>query len=207
MNQIDKEDILKAFHFRHACKEFDKSKKISEEDLQYILETGRLSPSSFGLEQWKFLVVQKPELKEKLQPACFDQKQITTCSDLVVILAKKGLYEPGSAHVASMFKRWNYPEEIYNMLIDFHAGLAANYDLTQWAVEQCHIAAANMMTAAALIGIDSCPIGGFLPDKVKEVLDIDSEKFQVGLIVPFGYRLNPQPPKTRLPFDELVEFR
>lgn len=203
---MDKKEILKAFEFRHACKEFDENKRISDEDLRFILETGRLSPSSFGLEQWKFLVVQKPELKVKLQAASFDQLQLTTCSHVVVILAKKGLYEPGSAHVAEMFKRWNYPTDIYNYLIDFHAKFARSTDLTQWAVEQCHIAAANMMTTAAMIGIDSCPIGGFEPHKVKEALNIDREKYETSIMISFGYRQNPQPPNVRLPFDEVVEF-
>ena len=203
---MDKKDILNAFEFRHACKEFDESKKISDEDIRFILETGRLSPSSFGLEQWKFLVVQKPEIKTKLRAASYDQLQLSTASHIVVILAKKGLYEPGNDHVAEMFKRWNYPEEIYNYLIEFHSKLAGNLDLAQWAVEQCHLAAANMMTTAAMIGIDSCPIGGFEPDKANEALKIDTDKYKIAMIIPFGYRANQQPAKTRLPFDEVVEF-
>ena len=204
---MDKKEVLKAFEFRHACKEFESEKRIPNEDLRFILETGRLSPSSFGLEQWKFIVIQSRDLKEKLQPACFNQKQITTSSEVVAVLARKGLYEAGSQHVAEMFRRWGYPDDIYNYLIDFHSQLAKNYDLTHWAVEQCHIAAANMMTAAAMIGIDSCPIGGFLPDKVKEVLDINGKKHEVALLIAFGYRTNPQPPKVRLPFEEVVEYR
>lgn len=205
---MDKKDILKAFEFRHACRDFDKKKKMPEEDLRFILETGRLSPSSFGLEHWKFLVVQNPVLKEKLQPACFDQKQITDSSEVVAILAKKGLYEPESFHVFEMFERWNLPDETLKVMLDFHAQLAKGYDLVHWAVEQCNFAAANMMTAAAMIGIDSCPIGGFLPDKVKEALEIDGEKYEVALIITFGYRAqSQQPPKTRLPFDEVVEWR
>ncbi len=204
---MNKEEILKVFEFRHACKEFKKGKKIPEEDLRFILETGRLSPSSFGLEHWKFLVVQSQKLKEKLQPACFDQKQISTSSDVVVVLAKKGLYEGGSKHVAEMFKRRNYPDETYKFMIDFHAQMVKNYDFTHWAVEQCPFVVANMMTGAALIGIDSCPIGGFVPDKVKEALDIDGDKYEVALIIPFGYRTQPQSLKTRLPFDEVVEWR
>lgn len=152
-------------------------------------------------------MVHSQELKERLQPACFDQKQITTSSEIVVLLGKKGLYEPGSKHVAEMFKRWNYPEDMYKFMLDFHALYAKDCDLTRWSVEQCHIAAANMMTAAAMIGIDSCPIGGFIPEKVKEALNLDGEKYEVAMIIPFGYRVQPQPPKNRLSFDEVVEFR
>lgn len=67
-NQITKEKIMEAFHFRHACKAFDPMQKISEEDFKFILETGRLSPSSFGYEPWKFVVVQNKEVREKLRP-------------------------------------------------------------------------------------------------------------------------------------------
>ncbi|MFC1742465.1 NAD(P)H-dependent oxidoreductase [Candidatus Riflebacteria bacterium] len=203
---MDKEQIIKAFQFRHACKEFDSEKKIANEDLRFILETGRLSPSSFGLEQWKFLVIQKDEDKSKLQKACFEQKQLTTCSDVVVVLGKIGLYHAGSEYVSKMFKRWGFPDDIYNFMLNFHSSMVKEMDLTQWSVEQCHIAAANMMTAAALIGIDSCPIGGFQPEQVKEILALDSEKFIPTLILTFGYRKNEQPPKIRLAFDEVVEF-
>ncbi len=204
---MNKEEILEAFNYRFACKEFDENEKIDDDDLSFILETGRLSPSSFGLEQWKFLVVRNGGLKAKLREASFDQQQLTTCSEVVVILAKKGLYEPGSAHVAKMFKRWNYPDDLYNMLIDFHSNLMAEIDMTRWAVEQCHIAAGNMMTSAAMIGIDSCAIGGFEHEKVEKILNIDKEKFEPAMMITFGYREHDeQPEKARLPFDDVVEF-
>jgi len=86
---FSKEDILKAFHERHACKLFDDKKKIPKEDFDFLLEIGRLSPSSFGMEHWKFLVITSQDLKEKLRPVCWNQPQITTCSHLVAYLAKK----------------------------------------------------------------------------------------------------------------------
>ena len=79
-------DFMKAMDFRHACKVFDETKKIPEEQMRYILEAGRKSPSSFGMEGWKFLVITNEELKAKLRPACWNQVQITSCSHLVVIL-------------------------------------------------------------------------------------------------------------------------
>lgn len=203
---MKRDEVIKVFEFRFACKEFDETKKIAEDDLRCILEAGILSPSSFGLEQWKFLVVRNPELKSKLRAASFDQKQMTTCSEIVVVLAKKGLYEPGNPHVAEMFKRWNYPDDVFNFLISFYKELMSDIDHVKLAVEQCHIAAANMMTAAAMIDVDSCAIGGFEAAKVKEILNIDKKKFEVALMIPFGYRLDPQPPKARLPFEEVVEF-
>ena len=82
-----KDDFLKIMNFRHACKIFDESKKISDDDMHHILEVARTSPSSFGMEAWKFLVITNDTLREELKPFCWNQPQITTCSHLVVVLA------------------------------------------------------------------------------------------------------------------------
>lgn len=88
--QMTKEQILAAYEYRHATKEFDSSRKISGEDFGFILETGRLSPSSFGFEPWKFVVVQNPELRQKLLPYAWGaQKQLPTASHFVLILARQ----------------------------------------------------------------------------------------------------------------------
>ena len=81
-------NYLEILKFRHACKIFDESKKIGAGEFYFILEAGRLSPSSTGLEQWDFLVVQNKELREKIKAVSWNQVQITSCSHLVVILAK-----------------------------------------------------------------------------------------------------------------------
>ncbi|MCG8428482.1 MAG: nitroreductase family protein, partial [Chromatiales bacterium] len=78
--------VFEALQFRHACKKFDAEKKIPSDQLNSILECGRLSPSSFGMEPWRFLVIQNPELRKALRKACWDQAQITDSSDVVVIL-------------------------------------------------------------------------------------------------------------------------
>ena len=77
---------MEAMEFRHACKIFDENKNISDTDMKDILEVGRLSPSSFGMEAWKFLVISNEDLKAKLRPACWDQVQVTSCSHLVIVL-------------------------------------------------------------------------------------------------------------------------
>jgi len=82
-----KNKFIEVMDFRHACKVFDDTKKIADEDIKYILEAGRKSPSSFGMEAWKFLVITNDELKAKLKPVCWDQAQITSCSHLIILLA------------------------------------------------------------------------------------------------------------------------
>jgi len=88
---IDKQAILDAYNFRHACKEFDPTKKISQADFDFILETGRLSPSSFGYEPWQFVIIQDMKLREKLLPVTWGaQKTLPTASHYMAILVRKG---------------------------------------------------------------------------------------------------------------------
>lgn len=204
---IMKNALLDAFNFRHACKLFDATRKIPQADLDFILEAGRLSPSSMGLEHWKFIVVQTPQLKIEIQRACSDQPQIGSSSDVIVILAKKADLQPESDYVKAQFSRLHLSPDKTEEFHQFYRDFIRTKDLTAWSIAQCHIAAANMMTAAAAIGIDSCPIGAFKPDQVRDSLQIDGAQYEVALVLPLGYRAHPQPPKHRLPFSDLVEFR
>jgi len=206
-----KNDYTKAMAFRHACKLFDETKKINNEKLRYILEVGRTSPSSFGLEGWKFLVISNQTLKEKIRPACWNQVQITSCSHLVVLLAEiEGARVESGKPKAQLARRGmneatlqGYVEKYANHLKDT---LATDKSTYEWTARQTYIAGANMMTAAAFIGIDSCPIEGFEKEKVEEILELDTSKWQVAMLLPFGYRVNEQSAQLRLPFDEVVEF-
>ncbi|XEC94302.1 NAD(P)H-dependent oxidoreductase [Paenibacillus tarimensis] len=216
-----KQEILKAYQFRHACKAFDTNKKISDEDFYFILETGRLSPSSFGFEPWKFVVIQDAALREKLKPVSGGaQGQLPTASHFVVILAKKkeGLRHD-SVHVIKMMKEIHHmPEDVVQGLSGFYkffveTELEDNDRLIfEWASKQTYIALGNMMTAAAQIGIDSCPIEGFDKKQVTSILQnegiINGDDFGVACMVAFGYRQeDPKRPKTRQHLDEIVEWR
>jgi len=197
--------------FRHACKEFDESKTISDEQIHYILEAGRKSPSSFGMEGWKFLVITNEALKAKLRPACWNQVQITSSSHLVVILSAIENVKPSSGEVQKRFERRPLSEEQLSAYMDLYANhlsqtLNTDENIYHWTSRQTYIALANMMTAAAYIGIDSCPIEGFEKEKVEEILKLDTSKWQVSVLVPFGYRINEQSSQLRLPFEDVVEF-
>ncbi|SKB57745.1 Nitroreductase [Malaciobacter marinus] len=206
-----KEEFLKAMDFRHACKVFDDTKKIPEEDLKFILEVARKSPSSFGMEPWKFLVVQNQELKEKIRPTCWNQVQITSCSDLVIVLAKIEDVKVESGVPEKRFGRRPMPQEKKDFYINLYANhlkdtLSSDKNIYEWTARQTYIAVGNMMTAAAAIGVDSCPIEGFEKDKLEKILELDTTKYQVAMVLPFGYRLNEQSDQLRLSFDEVVEF-
>jgi nitroreductase len=204
-------DFSKAMDFRHACKVFDENKKISDEEMHYILEAGRKSPSSFGMEAWKFLVITNEELKAKLRPFCWDQVQITSCSHLVIVLAGIENAKVESGMPKKRFTRREMPQETLDFYMDIYAKhlektLSSDENIYAWTAKQSYIALGNMMTSAAFIGIDSCPVEGFEKENVEEVLGLDTTKFQVAVIVPFGYRVNEQSTQLRLPFDEVVEF-
>jgi len=200
-----------AMEFRHACKVFDDTKKISDHDMNYILEAGRKSPSSFGMEPWKFLVITNDELRAKLKPVIWDQIQVTSCSHLVIVLAAIDAVKPEFGIVERKFKRRAMPQE----KLDFYLGLYANHlkdtlssdeNVYSWTARQTYIAGGNMMTAAGIKGIDSCPIEGFEKEKVEEILGLDTTKYQLSVVIPFGYRLNEQSSQEREKLEDVVEF-
>ena len=203
-------NYLEILKFRHACKIFDESKKIGAGEFDFILEAGRLSPSSTGLEQWDFLVVQNKELREKIKAVSWNQVQITSCSHLVVILAKIKEVKVDSSYIDKMIARRadKDPEAIAARQKFFLLSNFKNDDeLTfQWSHEQCMIAATNMMNAAASLGIDSCPMEGFDRHALNEILGLDESEKRVAIVVPFGYRLNPQPEKLRRQRAEVVTW-
>ncbi|MFV0562146.1 NAD(P)H-dependent oxidoreductase [Malaciobacter mytili] len=208
---MKKEEFLKAMDFRHACKVFDDTKKIPAEELNFILEVGRKSPSSFGMEPWKFVVIQNQEMKEKIRSVCWNQPQITTCSDLVIILARIEDVKVESGTPLKRFARRPMPQEKKDFYIQLYANhlkdtFSSDENIYSWTARQCYIAIGNMMTAAASIGIDSCPIEGFEKENLEEILQLDTTKYQVAMVLPLGYRINEQSEQLRLSFDEVVEF-
>ncbi len=197
--------------FRHACKRFDENKTVPDALMQYILEAGRTSPSSFGMEPWKFLVVRNDDLKAKLRPLCWNQPQITTCSHLVIILAAIDSVRPESGIPQKRFERRPLPQEQIDAYIALYGNFLADTLSTDektfcWTARQTYIALANMMTAAAYEKVDSCPIEGFEKEEVERLLEINTKEYQVAVMVAFGYRVNPQSKQLRLPFDEVVEY-
>ncbi len=201
-----KQQMLDIFHRRYACHAFLPDRTLAREDIDFILEAGRLSPSSFGLEQWKFVVVTRAGEKAALQDACFGQPQVGGASCVVVIVAKVADLDPDSDYVRKMIAR-EYPGEAAAPALENYRQFHAMTDVPSWSITQCHIAAANMMTAAAAIGVDSCAIGGFIPGAVKTILGMNDDRSEIALILPFGYCADPAPEKQRLPLAELTEYR
>ncbi|TSB46006.1 NAD(P)H-dependent oxidoreductase [Alkalicoccobacillus porphyridii] len=215
-----KQEILDAFYFRHATKEFDISKKINEEDFEFILETARLSPSSIGYEPWRFIIIQNPELREKLKDvASGAARQLDTASHFVLILAHtEARYDSEYATYINKHIKGLPEETIEELAPRYKAFQQDNQNLFEserslfdWASKQTYIALGNMMSTAAQIGIDSCPIEGFHAEKVNELLkneDIIAEgSWKVSVMVAFGYRTaEPAREKTRQRLSDIVHW-
>lgn len=197
-------DFEKAMHFRHACKLFDTTKPMSQEDLTFILEAGRLSPSSFGMEQWQFFVIRDTAMREAIKAVAWNQPQITTASELIAIGYKKKVRSTDT-YIQNQFDHFHFPEplrQLYANWIDPYS----DEKLDCWSSRQVYIAAANMMTAGASIGIDSCPIEGFDRDAVEKIMGIDTETYGISVLIPFGYRVKEQPSLHRSELSELVTY-
>ena len=211
------EQILEILNFRHACKEFDSSKKISDSDFEIILKGGQLSPSSMGIEPWKFLVIQNESLREELATVSWGgKKQIPSCSHLVILLSRmpKELKHDSSYihHLLTEVKQM--PQEavenfkgVIKMIEDtrFQNNEQA---LLNYSCLQTYIAAANMMTVSAMQQIDSCAMGGYDQEAVEEILIkhnlLNKDEFYLTLMIAFGYRINEPTPKTRQSLNDLV---
>ncbi|REE25908.1 hypothetical protein DFQ09_102499 [Winogradskyella pacifica] len=219
---ITKEDILNAFNFRHATKEFDATKKVSDEDMKFILETAHLSPSSFGFEPWHFIVVQDKELRELLKPVAWGAPlKLDTASHFVLGLSMKApMVKHDSEYIMHMMKDVKQlPQEVIDMYSTFYRefqerdfDLDTDKKLFDWSSKQTYIALGNMMTAAALTGIDSCPIEGFHQEKaealLKDKFGVDTDKYGLSFMAAFGYRkADPEFGKSRRNFEDIVTFR
>lgn len=111
--------LMKAFEFRYACRNFDPARAIATSDMDFILEAGRLSPSSIGIEPWRFVVVRNQGIKQLLCAACGGQQQMVSGSEVIVIVARTAELAPDSDFVKKMLRRFGLPDEQYRGLLAF----------------------------------------------------------------------------------------
>lgn len=217
--QMNHQEILDILNFRHACKEFDSSKKISKSDFDVILKAGQLSPSSMGIEPWKFLVIENEALRNELAPLSWGGKvQIPSCSHLIILLSRNASdLKHNSAYIDYLLRD---VKQMPNETIEGFKGIMKSIEDTRfnndegailnYSCLQTYLAAANMMTVAAMENIDSCPIGGYDQQAVENLLVsrglLDKDHFYLTLMIAFGYRKNEAKPKSRQPLESIVEW-
>jgi len=217
------QQVLDVFRFRFACKKFDPAKVISQEDFETLLEAAHLSPTSFGFEPWKMIVLTDAAIKRALDPVAWGARNsLAGTSHFVILLARK---KPSMLYSSDFVSRMmrdvqQLPPEVAEQKrakyrtfqeSDF-ALLESDRALFDWASKQTYIILANMMTAAAMLGIDSCPIEGFNRREVDDLLVreglFDPEQLGVSVMAGFGYRAEPpKHEKARQPLADLVLWR
>ncbi|EPT9362448.1 nitroreductase family protein [Campylobacter upsaliensis] len=174
---------------RHACKLFD-GRKIPEEDLKFILESGVLAPSSHGFEPWKFFVLN--DRQEELSKLCFNQQNVATASHNIILVARKDLQEK-DAFARSQIRRFSgSSEENFQRILQIYThrtNQMSDKELYHYASLQCYLALMQMSLAAISIGVDSCMIGGFEKEKVDAFLKL-KEPFESAVILSLGYKKN-----------------
>ncbi|MEI6510790.1 MAG: NAD(P)H-dependent oxidoreductase [Candidatus Uhrbacteria bacterium] len=206
------QNIIDALNWRYAVKTFDPAKSVSDESFRMILEAGRLAPSSFGIESWKFIVVENPELRAKLRAVSYGQTKVTDATHIVVMAARTDV----SALAGELVERTARIQGVdaasldglKNMVDGYVAGMSAEKALA-YAREQTFIALGMMVETAALLGVDSCPMGGFDQAGVDALLGLSAQNLTACSMLAVGYRGDDETasrPKVRRAFDEVVEF-
>lgn len=192
---------------RFACKAFS-DKQIPRSDLDFILEAGRLAPSSFGYEPWKFIVLTKKEDNQALSKLCWNQENVATANVNIVVVARTDL-QSKDEFARKQVRRFAKDEAHFEKTLKIYtSGTDAmnEVELYEYAAKNCYLAAMQMATAAMTLGIDSCLIGGFEKDKVDTFLELPKH-FGVAIILSLGYRKeHSKHTKKRLSIEEVVEY-
>ena len=191
MKPVNNETIVRQLNWRYATKKFDANRKIQAADWRTLEQALVLSPSSFGLQPWKFLVVENPDVRAKLRAAAYDQSQITDASHLVVLAHSTGF---GAAdvdrHVDRTAQVRNLPAE---SLAGFRRAMLGSVQRPQeqtdaWVSRQVYIALGNFLATAALLGIDACPMEGFDAARFDRILGLPAQGYHAQVVAAAGYR-------------------
>jgi nitroreductase len=193
MNPITPTDLLACLNWRYATKQFDPAKPIDPETWTALEDALVLTPSSYGLQPWKFVIITTPQLKAQLQTYSWNQSQVTNCSHYVVFAIQKNMT---AAHVDRFIARTaerrggtvEAMTEYRNLIVNDLVDGARSFSINQWATRQVYIALGNFMTSAALLGVDSCPMEGIEPVNYDRVLGLSAKGFATVVACAAGYR-------------------
>ena len=185
-------NIIEKLQWRYAVKKFDKTKFLSNEQVELLKEAFNLTATSYGLQPVKLLVIQNKEIQKELVEHSWNQSQVLDASHLLVIcVPKKYTTEEVSSYFNLVQKIRNTPDEIINPFKKFLTAeieKKTQEELLIWNKNQAYLALGNLLTVCALENIDSCPMEGFVPDKYDEILDLDSRNLTSVLVLPAGFR-------------------
>ncbi len=209
---VTPQQLLDRLNWRYATKQFDPARKINAQDWATLEDALLLTPSSGGLQPWKFIVVTDPAVRARLLPASYGQAQITAASHLVVFAARKNFSEADvDAFIRHTAATRGVPVESLaqyrGMLV---GGIVQAMDepaRNAWARNQAYIALGNLLTSSAMLGIDACPMEGFDRAQYDEILGLKEQGFASAVIATLGYRTATDnyanAPKVRFPKEQI----
>lgn len=214
MSIVSNQDLLKALYWRYATKKFDPTHNISKEDWQTLEEALILTPSSYGLQPWKFFVITSKAIRQELTLFSWNQSQVLNCSHYVVFTIKKHFktsdidaYLDQVVHFRKVSKESlsGYRQAMINDVIEGRRSFSIN----EWATRQTYIALGNFMTCAALRGIDTCPMEGIDPENYDRILKLNGRDLTSVVACAAGYRSIEDKyallPKVRFPKSKVIE--
>lgn len=210
---VSTDTLLQQLNWRYATKKFDPAKKISTSDWDTLEQALILTPTSYGTQPFRILVVTDPEVRAKLVPASWNQTQPVDCSHFVVLARKLKLtaddidrYMRRTAEVRGVpvESLEGFRKLLIGDVVDGTRGAIVH----EWAAHQAYIALGNLMTSAALLGIDSCPMEGFVPAQYDEILGLPAKGLAATVACAVGYRSAADAyagfKKVRLPREEMI---
>ena len=213
--RIAKSRIEEALTWRYAVKKFDSGKELSHEQMDSILAALQLTPTSMGLQLMKFIVIKDKKLKEACVPLAYNQRQVADCSHLLVLCRVDEVREE---HITSYVEQTAIIRGLKlpsRQLDGFESMLRSTLKMSReqqvkWMDNQVYLALGNLLTACAVEGIDACPMEGFMPDKVNELLGLTEKGLQSVILCPIGFRSKEDKyadfPKVRRDSTELIEY-
>lgn len=216
MSMSDPKTLIETLSWRYATKKFDSSKRIPS-DVWKALEASLVqSPSSYGLQPYKFVVLTDPKIREQIKPVSWNQAQVTDCSHYVILAIRKDMDEAwvdqflartAEVRGTTLESLAGYKGYIMGDLINGARAAVVN----DWAARQAYIAFGTLMLSAAALGVDACPIEGMVPGMVDEILGLPAQGYGSIAACALGYRAADDKyatlPKVRFPVETLVEYR
>ena len=185
-------NILDALEWRYAVKKFDDKASLTEQQILEVKKVFNLSASSYGLQPYKMIVVQNPELKEKLVPASFGQQQISQSAAILVFAVRTDF---GMDYIDQFFKdmstKRQIPLENLEGYKNFMKGSFANKsedEISSWATKQVYLTMGHMLASLAALQIDTCPMEGLDPQAYDKILDLEAKQLKTIIAMPIGVR-------------------
>lgn len=213
MQNLTSEKLIESLQWRYATKKFNPTKKIDQKTWSTLEKALVLTPSSYGLQPWKFIVVQDQTIKDNLKAVSWNQSQVADCSHHVVFVIKEKMDESHITHFIEQNAKIRGIEAssmdgFKKMMIGDLVTGPRSHVITEWAARQAYIALGNFMTSAAVLGIDTCPLEGIDTAKYDEILGLVGSGWKVVVACPAGFRAEDDKhasvPKIRFDSSEII---